>query len=326
MSESEFASWLEYAGNRVENQLTFWMRQLRAPDHLRAAMEHAALGGGKRLRPAMTLAVHDSAVALDAACALECVHCYSLAHDDLPCMDNADTRRGKPSCHAAFGEAMALLAGDCLHSLAFEILARHPLPSAAFAVLAHAAGAEGMGGGQALDLQADAENESQLRKMHEMKTGALFNCALQLGLLCQEVHADSTRRDVRVDKSEVRMDFNDGGIIKKADHVPTGTETPETGSNNLKDQSASDDNFNIESQSVRLQEFARAFGLLFQIANDIAGARDDRALGKSTYYTVLGESGARQQAQNARDAALSALDGAHPMLAGMTEFVWRQTK
>lgn len=189
MLAGDFARRLEDSAARVEERLAFFLDRAAAPEPLRRAMQHAALGGGKRLRPAMLAAAARSpeltAAALDAACALECIHCYSLVHDDLPCMDNAAVRRGKPSCHAAFGEAMALLAGDCLHSLAFEIIAGCGLPPDAAEMLAHAAGGGGMGGGQCLDLQSAAQTETALRQIHEMKTGALFNCALQLGLLCR---------------------------------------------------------------------------------------------------------------------------------------------
>lgn len=188
MSTVEIAGWLKEVSARVEDRLAYFLHGMEAPDSLRGAMEYIALGGGKRLRPAMLLAVAEppkSGVALDAACALECVHCYSLAHDDLPCMDDAETRRGKPSCHVRYGEAQALLAGDCLHAMAFEILSESGLPSEAVAMLARAGGSGGMGGGQCLDLQAEANDEAALRRMHEMKTGALFDCALQLGLLCR---------------------------------------------------------------------------------------------------------------------------------------------
>lgn len=202
MSESECARWLAETGARAEARLSELLRLPSAPPQLRDAMRYAALGGGRRLRPAMTLAVAGSAsaaAALDAACALECVHCYSLAHDDLPCMDAADMRRGALACHIAHGEATALLAGDCLHSLAFEILADCGLPSAATGLLARAAGAEGMGGGQALDLRAEAADEPSLRRMHELKTGALFDCALQLGLLCR-----ATEKTEKAEETESR--------------------------------------------------------------------------------------------------------------------------
>lgn len=284
MSENNRARWFAEVGARADSRLSELLRRLSAPAPLREAMEYAALSGGKRLRPAILLAVaeDDSAAALDAACALECIHCYSLAHDDLPCMDDASTRRGKPSCHAKYGEATALLAGDCLHSLAFEILADCGLPPAAFRVLARAAGGEGMGGGQAADLRADAADESALRQMHEMKTGALFDAAAQLGLLCRAA-ADS---DADADK--------------------------------------------YENESRRLREFALAFGRLFQIANDIKDSAADSALGKKTYCTVLGETGAITAARAARDDAIRALalendggGGGYPRLGELTETVWQ---
>ena len=191
MSESDFSRRLAKSAARVEERLAVLLSRRAAPEPLQRAMQSAALDGGKRLRPAMLAAAAKtpeltSAAALDAACALECIHCYSLVHDDLPCMDNAAVRRGKPSCHAAFGEAMALLAGDCLHSLAFEIISGCGLPPEAAGMLARAAGGGGMGGGQCLDLQSAAKDEPELRQIHEMKTGALFDCALQLGLMCRE--------------------------------------------------------------------------------------------------------------------------------------------
>ncbi len=190
MSEIECADWLAQAGACAESRLGVLLNRISAPPPLREAMQYAALDGGKRLRPAMLFAAAEvsfppPAAAVDAACALECMHCYSLVHDDLPCMDDSAERRGAPSCHAKFGESLALLAGDCLHSLAFEILAESGLPPSAAALLARSGGAAGMGGGQFLDLQAAAEDEESLRQMHEMKTGALFDCALQLGLLCR---------------------------------------------------------------------------------------------------------------------------------------------
>ncbi|MDM5147241.1 polyprenyl synthetase family protein [Candidatus Persebacteraceae bacterium Df01] len=192
MLTADYRFWFAEINGRVERRLEEIMQQ-PAPELLQTAMRDAVLAGGKRLRPAMVMAVADVdgapadslALALEAGCALECLHCYSLVHDDLPCMDNADTRRGRPSSHRAYGEAMALLAGDCLQTLAFSIVAQSGLPVAAVALLAAAAGSKGMGGGQALDLQAVAADEVALRCMHEMKTGALFYCALQLGLLCR---------------------------------------------------------------------------------------------------------------------------------------------
>ncbi|HEY9520228.1 MAG TPA: farnesyl diphosphate synthase [Methyloceanibacter sp.] len=160
------------------------------------AMRYAALGGGKRLRPFLLI---ESAglfgvaeeEALEAAAALECVHCYSLVHDDLPCMDDDKVRRGRPTAHIAFGEATAILAGDALLTLAFCILSEprtHPEPgvrAALIGLLAKAAGVGGMAGGQALDLAAEGQSlgPMEVARMQAMKTGALFNFACDAGAM-----------------------------------------------------------------------------------------------------------------------------------------------
>jgi len=160
------------------------------------AMRYAALGGGKRLRPFLLI---ESAglfgvaeeEALEAAAALECVHCYSLVHDDLPCMDDDKVRRGRPTAHIAFGEATAILAGDALLTLAFCILSEprtHPEPgvrAALIGLLANAAGVGGMAGGQALDLAAEGQSlgPMEVARMQAMKTGALFNFACDAGAM-----------------------------------------------------------------------------------------------------------------------------------------------
>jgi farnesyl diphosphate synthase len=169
------------------------------PETLLAAMRYATLGGGKRLRPLLCY----SAAALigtpgpacdQAAAAVEIVHAYSLVHDDLPAMDNDALRRGQPTCHIAFGEAMAILAGDALQALAFEVLAA-PAPGLdpavqlnMLALLGSACGALGMAGGQALDLAAVGQrlDHTALERMHALKTGALFRAALRLGLYAQD--------------------------------------------------------------------------------------------------------------------------------------------
>jgi farnesyl diphosphate synthase len=173
------------------------------PRSLHAAMRHATLDGGKRMRPLLVYATGTAfgadAGALDhAAAAVELVHAYSLAHDDLPAMDDDALRRGKPTVHVAFGEATAILAGDALQSLAFEVLARAPLPAPArvamLAELAAAAGARGMCGGQALDIDATgrAIGEPELLRLHALKTGALLRAAVRLGAI-----AAATDDDVR---------------------------------------------------------------------------------------------------------------------------------
>ena len=168
-----------------------------APAELVQAMRYAVLGGGKRLRPLLVLATCEAVdgnpvAGLRAACAVELIHAYSLVHDDLPCMDNDVLRRGKPTVHVQFGEATALLAGDALQALAFELLT--PPDGAVDAqnqaalcgLLARAAGSAGMAGGQAIDLASVGcvLNEKQLRDMHQLKTGALLRGSVLMGAAC----------------------------------------------------------------------------------------------------------------------------------------------
>ena len=266
----ELSAWLADVSWRVNNQLAAILAAPAPAPKLAAAMRHAALGGGKRIRPALLLAVaedgRENPAALSAACALELAHCYSLAHDDLPAMDDAQTRRGKPACHREHGEAQAVLAGDCLQSLAFEILAES-LP-AAVPLLARALGACGMGGGQSLDLANQAESEAELAQIHELKTGRLFLCALQAGLLCR------------------------AGDLRQ------------------------------NEESDALDEFGRAFGLMFQICDDLRGEKDDRKNGRKTYVTLLGRGAAQKRAIDARNQALLALKGGHPKLAAIAEMIY----
>lgn len=193
--------WSRERAQRVEHVLTQVLTLPNAPTTLVEAMRHAALGGGKRVRALLAYAAGefahaDVAVVDSSAASLELMHAYSLVHDDLPCMDDDVLRRGKPTCHVAFGEATALLAGDALHSLAFEVLARSSLRDAgkACAELARAAGAQGMAGGQAIDLAAVGHLMSidELQAMHRLKTGALIAAAVHLGAACGE----------RLDKAE----------------------------------------------------------------------------------------------------------------------------
>jgi farnesyl diphosphate synthase len=170
------------------------------PIALHRAMRYAALGGGKRLRPLLTYAAGHAlgydGPELDApACAVELIHAYSLVHDDLPAMDDDALRRGRPTCHIVFGEAMAMLAGDALQALAFEILSRgnHAHGMQMLSVLGHACGAEGMAGGQALDLTATGHSLTlaELEHMHACKTGALIRASVRLGALTANADAQA---------------------------------------------------------------------------------------------------------------------------------------
>tara|TARA_E500000075_G_scaffold120347_1_gene120244 strand:+ start:1724 stop:2605 length:882 start_codon:yes stop_codon:yes gene_type:complete len=169
------------------------------------AMRHAVLGGGKRMRPLMACAACEAfsgsfKAALPAACGLEFIHAYSLIHDDLPAMDDDELRHGQAATHVAFGEANAILAGDSLHSLAFQSLAEAPgLSQAAklrcITLLSTAAGWPGMAGGQCLDIAAEGENLSlaRLEALHSAKTGALIEASLVIGAYCAEVEPDDPR-------------------------------------------------------------------------------------------------------------------------------------
>ncbi len=176
-----------------------------SPQRLHAAMRHAALDGGKRMRPLLVYATGTAfgadVVALDApAAAVELVHAYSLVHDDLPAMDDDALRRGKPTVHVAFDEATAILAGDALQSLAFELLAEAPFADgvrvALLRELSVAAGARGMCGGQALDIDATGGEPLSLvdlESLHAMKTGALLRASVRLGAIA--AGADATQRE-----------------------------------------------------------------------------------------------------------------------------------
>jgi geranylgeranyl diphosphate synthase type II len=167
------------------------------------AMRYAVLGGGKRIRPLLTCTVCSALDgrfedALLPGCAIELMHAYSLIHDDLPSMDDDDLRHGRPSTHKKFGEAIAILAGDSLHSLAFQSIVNAPFISQntkikAIAALAEAAGWRGMSGGQCLDINSEGKRLpiEQLRLLHAAKTGALICTSFQLGALCAGVEDDS---------------------------------------------------------------------------------------------------------------------------------------
>jgi len=191
------SDWMQPHLVRVEQALSDWI-DAQAPAGLGQSMRYAVLDGGKRLRPLLVLAAAEAVgagstvAALRAACAIELIHAYSLVHDDMPCMDNDVLRRGKPTVHVQFGQAQALLAGDALQTLAFELLTPQDgsVPAAVQAqcvgLLARASGYWGMAGGQAIDLASVGQRltQEQLRQMHRLKTGALLLCSVQLGAAC----------------------------------------------------------------------------------------------------------------------------------------------
>ncbi len=240
------------------------------PTDLHEAMRYATLGGGKRLRACLVYATGEALgaalAALDpAAAAVELIHAYSLVHDDLPCMDDDDMRRGRPSCHKAFGEATALLAGDALQTEAFTVLATAKTlsPHARIRMveeLARASGSLGMAGGQALDLKAGpVATIEMLEERHGRKTGALIHAAVRLGAL---------------------------------------TAAPEI--------------------PAALDDYGRALGLAFQIADDLLDVEGvamvvgktigaDAAAGKATFASVLGVAEARRRAHGLYEDGLASL-------------------
>ena len=200
----ELQVWASRRLHEVESALEGWVTadapaglDHGAPAELAQAMRYAVLDGGKRLRPLLVLAACEAVqgnihAAMRAACAAELIHAYSLVHDDMPCMDNDVLRRGKPTVHVQFGEATALLAGDALQALAFELLTPEDalvpvgMQAAWCRLLARAAGSAGMAGGQAIDLASVGceLSERQLRDMHQLKTGALLQGSVMMGAAC----------------------------------------------------------------------------------------------------------------------------------------------
>ena len=248
------------------------------PATLHGAMRYSVMNGGKRIRPTLVYASGQAAgatpQALDrAACAIELIHAYSLIHDDLPAMDNDDLRRGKPSCHRAFDEATAILAGDALQSLAFQILASDAQSTVSEATrlrmiktLALAAGSRGMAGGQAIDLAATKQqlNIAELEDMHIHKTGALIRASVVLGALCSPSAAQTD--------------------IEKLDHYAKCI--------GLAFQ-IRDDILDVEGETETL---GKNTGM-------------DQRLEKSTYPSVIGLGAARQRAAELHTEALESLTG-----------------
>jgi farnesyl diphosphate synthase len=195
MKIDDFSHWVRGRQQDVERALECWVPE-NSPAGLGGVMRYAVLDGGKRLRPLLVMAASeavsgDPAAALRAAVAVELIHAYSLVHDDMPCMDNDILRRGKPTVHVKYGDAQAMLAGDAMQALAFDVLTPDeglapPLMSTLVRLLARASGHDGMAGGQAIDLASVGRqlDERTLRDMHRRKTGVLLQASVMMGAAC----------------------------------------------------------------------------------------------------------------------------------------------
>jgi len=204
----DLKNYIQKKSHVVNDALKLLLQNSQQDQTINKAMEYSLMAGGKRIRPVLCLAATEAVGgnpndALTAACAMELIHTYSLIHDDLPAMDNDKLRRGKPTCHVAFDEATAVLAGDALLTMAFEILASVPFEKTDQAakwlqiirIIAVAAGSRGMIQGQMLDIAAEGRrlNVSELESMHTLKTGALIVASLQCGALLADADKDQLR-------------------------------------------------------------------------------------------------------------------------------------
>lgn len=251
---------------------------LPVPDDTRArlieAMRYAAIGGGKRVRPLLLVATAElfgvnRASALRAACAVEAIHVYSLIHDDLPCMDDDDLRHGKPTLHKKFDEATAVLAGDSLHALAFEILSDTATSSDPFtraeliATLATASGMNGMAGGQMMDMEADNADYDlhSITRLQQLKTGALLAASVEMGAVLGKV-APEARAHLRAYSRDIGLAFQ-----------------------------IADDLLDVSGDEAKAGK----------------ALRKDEEQGKQTFVTLMGEQKAREQAEALADQAVSHL-------------------
>lgn len=282
-TQERFAERLAFYQDRVDRALLELLpKEDNAKTQLQSAMRYAVTVGGKRVRPILAYATGRAlSIPLDRidvpACSLEMMHAYSLVHDDLPAMDDDDLRRGKPTCHKAFDEATAILAGDALQALAFTLLANNIDPALSdtarirmISILGDASGDNGMAAGQAIDLESVGHSLTlaELENMHSHKTGALIKASVLLPAV-------------------INQNAND--VVD-------------------------------EELIMRLDRYAGAVGLSFQIVDDILDVTSDTetlgktqgadiALNKPTYPALLGLAGARQHAREMHESALAHLDG-----------------
>ena len=247
---------------------------LPVPEDTRArlveAMRYAAIGGGKRVRPLLLVATAElfgvnRDAAINAGCAVEAIHAYSLIHDDLPCMDDDDLRHGKPTLHKAFDEAVAVLAGDCLHALAFDILTQADTSTDPFvraelvATLARASGHDGMAGGQMMDIVSEEEKYDlrQVTRLQQLKTGALLAASVEMGAILGRVPPEG-RAHLRAYARDIGLAFQ-----------------------------IADDLLDVEGDEEKAGK----------------ALRKDEAQGKQTFVTLMGREQARTQAEMLVDQA-----------------------
>ena len=275
----QFQEWITTHSERTESALDRLLDSAQVtPQRLHEAMRYAAQGGGKRIRPLLVYAAgelgdqssQEKNAALDAAAvAIECIHAYSLVHDDLPCMDDDDLRRGRPTVHKAFDEATALLVGDALQTRACEILATAQCNMnnrlRMISALAASSGSRGMAGGQAIDLESVGKklDLAGLQQMHAMKTGALLSCAVELGGIAADLNTNQLAQLQKYSKAL-------GLAFQIVDDVLDAT---------------------ADSQTL----------------GKTAGK--DAANDKPTYVTLMGLDYAQKQAKELQETAISSLDG-----------------
>ena len=339
MKIDDFSRWVRERQQDVEHALERWVSD-ESPAGIGSVMRYAVLDGGKRLRPLLVMAAAeavagDAAAALRAAVAVELIHAYSLVHDDMPCMDNDVLRRGKPTVHVKYGEAQAMLAGDAMQALAFDVLTPDEgmsplLMSTLVRLLARASGHDGMAGGQAIDLASVGRqlDEQSLRDMHRRKTGVLLHASVMMGAACGP--ADATALAARLVALLARAAGHAGMAGGQAiDLASVGMRLDEVA---LRDMHRRKTGVLLQASVMMgaacgdatpealaaLSEYGAAIGLAFQVVDDVLDVTQaSEVLGKTagkdvdqnkpTYVSLLGLDAARRYAHSLRDQAHAAL-------------------
>lgn len=298
MTNNDINRYFTLCQNLIDNTLNDWLPPADAePSQLHSAIRYSVLSGGKRVRPVLVFATAEAfglnrEKALAAACAVELIHAYSLIHDDLPAMDDDDLRRGMPTCHIKYGQATAILAGDALQAMAFEILCNYGEHSATSRVdmiktLSVASGSLGMVGGQAIDLDSVGQTLclDSLERMHNFKTGALIEASIILGAQSANINTDDMLKPLQQYARSIGLAFQ-----------------------------VQDDILDITSDTETLGKTQGA----------------DEARNKPTYPALLGLDGAKQKAQELHLDALKALDELNRFdtsrLAQISEFIISRTR